>query len=332
MTAQLKQMMNPFANTTGDPKIPDGAVQLSLGQPYNIVTPIATNGNKLSILLCPGIYHYAFYAQNNVDGIIVNPEREMRVNIDALNAEAGFLETQAGGQPVNKWRVVSQGMKITCPNNSDTIQGWWEAIRVHPPWDGRGWELDPPLMGARNAIHPRTTSGANEGFDTIWAEAPILANSRTYQTGLVKDLHKHMFYLQHCNPTHDFQTMQYDDSTSSNEGQLAQMAYDSGMDWILLNIHTTGAIQLVCHIVQNLEFLPPTNDPLIPHLTECYNYPMAVNKLKRLLNSNIYPSRIINTNRKVIRPVMGRRTKYSRRSRTNNRSRRPTRMSMRRRR
>jgi hypothetical protein len=103
---------------------------------------------------------------------------------------------------ISKWRLVSQGLRLSLINNSDNNEGWWQACRV---------QIDPKELSVRGS--PMTGANANEktvvcatptGTDT-WATTAnkfpgtsvvkdMLENT-TYQSGKLRDIHKHMFTL-----------------------------------------------------------------------------------------------------------------------------------------
>lgn len=100
---------------------------------------------------------------------------------------AGFSETVT--QPfkntrVEKWRLVSCGLRLSCTNNATNNAGWWEAQRVNVTNQGRDFMLMPAPSGIDSTLTVEDTNnpvgGQREAYETYHKEAPY------YITGPIK--------------------------------------------------------------------------------------------------------------------------------------------------
>ena len=170
---------------------------------------------------------------------------------------------------------MSQGMRISLLNPAEEDDGWWEAIRVNRPIETTLYNF----MCKNADSVDRTVDGTLAPALVLEdLKTQNLVNERSYATGLLRDLHNHMFSLHAVADEHDFklqstaQTFNTDDVTAINGAdsfttlrngadnafEMIQRWIDHGHDMVYLRVHgRTGAqlSRLHCNIVSNQEIV-----------------------------------------------------------------------------
>lgn len=155
--------------------------------------------------------------------------------------------TQNAETAIDKWRLVSQALKITLINNSDENDGWWEASRVQLS-NSTPLVIDSVATG--NIIGTTTSATTLPGVDV---ERQMVENP-TYVTGKLRDIHRHIFQLMPQGADHDFNELgeQQDGSQAS-----ARDLWDKNFDAIYIRIHgrtgTESPTRIMTHVVSNQE-------------------------------------------------------------------------------
>jgi len=158
-----------------------------------------------------------------------------------------------GDTAIQKWRLVTAGLRISCINNAQNNAGWFEAQRINIPKDGNDiWGFLPRPYGRDPAWHPADTNAvvANETSYNKWyannyyiisgkpymddleidevnlpaysgggLPLPLIPKSNmfdnpTYMSGKLRDMHKQVFKLKPGSDEHEYKEL-----PSGNIGQ-----------------------------------------------------------------------------------------------------------------
>lgn len=262
---QLNIFKYPFSTTTMAAKIPDGNATLSSGQRFQVCESFSLKGAAANyIALVPGFDCMIWYldgapslnsAQPGAAGSSGDAMQvEGPVTSDGSGPVAAWKAVNTPGQAfgterdkVSKWRLVSCGMKIQLVNNSDTNEGYFEAIRI-----STGVVPGSDTLATTLAGFSQTTNAA-QGF----------VDQPSYVCGKLRDIHKYLFQCKPDGNNHDF-----------NAGKDNM---DNGFDVVLLRIigrATTGQTdnsnsQIVVHGVSNQEIVYAPQSTFARFHTEC---------------------------------------------------------------
>jgi hypothetical protein len=228
LTGDLKKhaigYLNPFYQN--GVKIPDGGATESHALTHRDTFEISENSyaeDVIHILMYPGLQSGLYWSATNVSA----PDKYVEYATDSSfsaateNAQLGYVETVGG---INKWRVVSQGLRLSLLNTFEQNDGWWEACRVPYKLDCDDWQLvGGPASGSGGAFT------ATEGLvmrpkSQILEDLFIknLAENKSYQLGALKDIHNHQFDLMPYSGLNDFHTneLRYNMDNGSFTGDL----------------------------------------------------------------------------------------------------------------
>lgn len=283
----LAVYMNPFSNATQNARIPDGKISESLGVRSQSVTEISANldfsSDPMEILLYPGS------GSGCIVGNLVGPGDRVwnvlgyndhgKLNITNLSGPGGG--TVSSSDPMQKWRVVSQGLKISLINNAETNDGWWEACRITP--EKRSTDFS--LLCDGNTSDITQASLVPESYLTTLRNRSIV-DQRTYCTGLLRNIHKHIFTLKPSGNEHDFNDFPSQLQFNANDAGPAltdgvsrignrffvpsaqvENGLNSWMDWsydmlyirIYPNTDATNRSRFMFHLIGNHEVSYPEN-------------------------------------------------------------------------
>lgn len=240
---QLAVYRNAFSTATTNPKIPDGKAYHSSGVRLQAVKEWINDGTTtMDFLVFPGLNNGLIMAKANTTN-----GRYMAYPNHAMFTGSGSLFTQSPDGLIDKWRVVSQALKITLINNSDENDGWWEAIRVQ--------------LSATNPIKlDSVAGGVVVGTDSPPEELPgvdverQMVENPTYVSGKLRDIHRHIFQLAPQGADHDFieLTPGVDNELDTKLGLV-----DRNFDAIYIRIHgrtgTESPTRIMTHMVSNQE-------------------------------------------------------------------------------
>lgn len=242
-TGQLAVYRNAFSTATTNPKIPDGKAFHSSGVRLQAVKEFVNDSTvPMDFLLFPGLNNGIIMAgANTANG------RYMPYNSHGVFTGAGPQFTQEPTTAIDKWRVVSQALKITLLNNSDENDGWWEAARVQLSRTA-DIKLDPTALG--NLVGTGAAATELPGVDV----ARQMVENPTYVTGKLRDIHRHMFQLAPQGADHDFEELGGVIDNTNTQGPL-----DNNFDAIHIRIHgrtgTESPTRLMLHVVSNQEIV-----------------------------------------------------------------------------
>jgi len=245
-SGQLAVYRNAFSTATTNPKIPDGKSYHSSGVRLQAVKEfINDTDTTMDFLLFPGINNGIIMAKAN------------QTNGRYMPYPSHFTTTPGGGggfiqnadTAIDKWRVVSQALKITLINNSDENDGWWEACRVQLPSDNSVFQI---VDGATaNVVGTAFDADQLPGVDV---ERQMVENP-TYVTGKLRDIHRHIFQLAPQGSDHDFNELNTLLSTTDSGGSII----DKNFDAIYIRIHgrtgTESPTRVMLHVVSNQELV-----------------------------------------------------------------------------
>lgn len=230
----LASYVNPFSNLTSQPKIPDGKPTESVGITYRDVTQVTQDNasTPLVFALVPALGYCCLVQNDEVAQSLTSRPAEQRLNIRKFDSCPGVLQSGAlpqgpvsDGTTINHsndevahWRMVSAGLRISLLNAAEEDDGWWEASQFVIDDEADFWSIIPySTFGPfQQFFVPNGQIYNNRGGD--------ISNQRTYKTGLLRDLHKHMFRCKPCMETHDFQDLRGGYRLDSGEMQYDQTA------------------------------------------------------------------------------------------------------------
>jgi len=244
-TNQMAVYRNAFSTATTNPKIPDGKAYHSSGLRLQAVKEwVNDTTSTIDFLLFPGLNNGLIMANANPANGRNMPYPSHAVFTTTAGGFAATPETM-----IDKWRVVSQALKITLINNSDENDGWWEAARVQLSKNTPIWLID-------GATGPIVTTGVpNDELPSVDVERQLVENP-TYVTGKLRDIHRHVFQLSPQGSDHDFielPSVLDGGNTSGNANPLI----DDNFDAIYVRIHgrtgTESPTRIMTHVVSNQE-------------------------------------------------------------------------------
>lgn len=319
----LQSYLDPWDTTSVNPIIPDGKTGMSCGVRFNSAKAVdISQKGELYMAIFPGLNSGAVWIDSQlVRSDFKGPEEYTSTQDNALdeglinntplsfdrrlwtNRDNGFFTVFPGGplttnryrQPpertIAKWRMVSQGVKISYIGNMTKDDGWFEAIRVPvvtflaetkdgvnkgtnwetppgPNWIDQKQSGDMPAHTAPNLMNPYF---ANINF----------ANHPSYVHDKLKNIHKYRFDLAPMGTNHAWANMEeeieaYKDFATPGEFllrnqkimQFAEQTVDPSYDMILIKIHGRKikynptipsslyqCTRLLVHCVQNQEII-----------------------------------------------------------------------------
>lgn len=277
-------MLNPHAAT--NPRIMDGAVSCSQTHVSRIVqNAIINSGTSYTIFLTPDLMcplsslngiNAAHYT-NNLDD----------VNWSTTGMPAGTTAGSVGlAGEIERWRVVSQGLKISLLNATDSNDGMFRAYRIHAKPAGTDYHLF-EASGARGCLRP------DNAILTEYTNAAVstATNKPSFGVAALKDIDKYYFSLNPMGAEHPFNVMPqnvevtasaaYDAGAGTWSAGLAGLRgyqqmfnaqHDSYMDMICIVVTPgSGGSTLLLDMVQNLEVVYDHNSTLARYHTATQN-------------------------------------------------------------
>lgn len=207
----MQACMNAFSNETNQPRFPDGRANESTGLRYMSNTEIeVTVGGFMEIIMFPGLNTCVAFknATSKSLGAYTSLENSYNVKLQGVNnnviGDVNFTGSnltfdQNSNSYVAKWRGVSYGMFFQTVNNADENDGWWEAIRISPSQDVK----DYGFTFAQATTEPQPLH--------IWHDFPDMGgdmvNQVSYSQGVIRDIQKVLFQLNHEVGERDFVDM-----------------------------------------------------------------------------------------------------------------------------
>lgn len=202
---QLNIFLHPFSTSTVMAKIPDGKVTLSSAQRRQRMTVVESaqpgnaNNGVVWLAVVPAINNTLIYAAQQTtsggppnDGTILkDPDDYNPVWFDPPATAGG---TDFVYQGIKEFRIVSAGVKISLTNDTNSNNGYWEAIRLP--------NASPDMNVVMSSVTEYAKTGSNSFID-----------QPSYCTGKLKDIHKYTFQCKPDGNSHDL--TQYLSSTEA---------------------------------------------------------------------------------------------------------------------
>jgi hypothetical protein len=157
---------------------------------------------------------------------------------------------------IAQWRTVSQGLKLQLTNNNEENDGYFEAVRI--PLEKRTAAMSLiSLSGAITGQAPHHVNALGLFFDSQYKDyldehLKSMVESPGYESGLLRDIHKKEFYLQHTGDSSELQTNtakiamtpdDFDDigyryglKSSPTARQIENEMLDDSMDMVLIKL------------------------------------------------------------------------------------------------
>lgn len=276
MNKSLNVFKYPFSTATLAAKIPDGRATLSSGQRFQSADAVQCGTGDNFLLLMPSYCQCLWYytpglggnttiggsalfstkqkteaaeiglasgGGGTVGGVTVAPTAAANTATDwKATRFASALSDVEMLNEVAKWRLVSAGAKITLINNSDSNEGYFEAVRVS--FHGVTGLVDPAMV-------KNTLSHLIDGQ---------LLDQPSYVSGKLRDIHKYAFSLKPDGINHDF--------------ELPTVTLDGGFDAILIKIvgravaAGSGGTQVLVHTASNQEVVYTPQSRFVRFQTE----------------------------------------------------------------
>lgn len=204
---------NPFSLSTTNPKIPDKRCTFSAGQRLQVADEVTQGAlTTMTIVMYPGASNGLCIAKSAekttpvVAGDLVVPVYNNHVSL----TKDGTTITEPD---VEKWRMVSQGTRISLVTNTEENDGWFEYIRVPVDASSANWQIaNKNIEGVTGSAGPPIVTAVAEDKDTqiVPSAAHIseltnhLIDHVTYQSGKLRDIHKYSFTLHKSGEDHEF--------------------------------------------------------------------------------------------------------------------------------
>lgn len=252
-----KARFNPFDKTVLGAKIPDAKSTVSNALRFQsvleyTVPPPSGGATSNEPVLC-------FFPGFNNTFSILKPDETYDAGghyaaMPSITVDDQGSAGTGSSTPLEKWRIVSAGLRLQLINNADENDGWFEAIRVEPGWDQNdltgfkmiaaptGTIVRTPIAFAPTTLTARRSIVPAKGS---WANHP------TYVTGKLRDIHQYMWKLNSTAKDHD-----YTNSTNASLGGFENI--DKNYDVILIRLHGRTAAEqskVVIHQCTNYEIV-----------------------------------------------------------------------------
>ena len=130
----LAVMRNAFSTASVGAKIPDGSVSFSLTERLATAAQETSPNGILTLALTPSLFDHYQVALNKSTAAVVGPPAVPASTISFTASETTLHESDASSKSaanIDRFRLVSAAMRLTCINGSETLNGWFEAIRVN---------------------------------------------------------------------------------------------------------------------------------------------------------------------------------------------------------
>lgn len=262
--------VNPFAKVSFGARIPDGKAALSVGTRVQQRKQLKQSGSAdaMNIFLYPGVNCCvgAVGADNQTAGVFLSSATHLSVSGTTT------YEQTSDATLCNKWRTVSCGMNISLINNSDTDEGWFEAIRLSP-----SSSANPPLVNNACAFDVNDPTG----YPGCKLDSENLVHQPSYVSGKLRDIHKYLFALNPHSGDHEFNNL-------VKQGGQTKDLYDQSHDAILVRIYgKPDETTVLVHSAHNQELFYDEECPMSRFHGPTRTYPASVAKANRACQSRV---------------------------------------------
>jgi hypothetical protein len=318
---QLAVMVNPFSVSTTNPKIPDGLGVTTAGLRLQSAGPLnAANGQTIiHCILHPGLPSGMATCRSTVGSPAAPVAGSCQYwpysNHISLNSIDSYDRIgQTSDTQISKWRLVSQGLRLSLINNSDNNEGWWQACRIQIDQRdvavrgvGQGTSVNASWAVVRNPVSLPGTNADAEADPPVAAAPATWENSiqnlfgtdlardmldhSSYQSGKLRDIHKHMFTLNPSNEQHQFVRFPREVNQGAIDISPSSPFIDPSFDALYIRIYATETTKLLAHIVSNQEIIYDENTHLARYQSECEGALSSIASVYDRMK-NIRPSRL----------------------------------------
>lgn len=326
-------MRNPFSTATLTPKVPDGQATMSTGCRTQSAQQFEMHASGALILLQPGVtcMATAAFQKNSLWDSLTwdNKDKMAKLKINQAPTSGQNLTCTRGPLQPTQWRLVSSGARLTLINNRLDDDGWFEAIRVKRNISSASVRVSNTPASAPAAYAAGTNDSlcvqAEPGLfypeiTTNWPENP------SYITGKLKDINKHLFYLQ--TQRNDRKFVEWEKTytvavsgapqtggtpeppTASQAGvyeylgagltqdissdRLVDHHFDPSFDYIVIRINaicsTTAPCTIHVHTISNYEYVWDSDSDMAKFMTNCHAKPDLVLKTDAAIKSDVKPT------------------------------------------
>jgi hypothetical protein len=206
---EMAVMKNAFSSATNAPRIPDGKEAMSTGQRFQAIREFQmAEGKSAMTFNLFGALGAGAHVQNakGTVGQLFDTTLFYNNHGTLTNRNSATEWSQTEGQEINKWRLVSQAIKLVLVNNSDENDGWWEAIRIPVDNDAGDWMQ---MVGTTSVTDG--SSAVAEPLSVLMPKRQVIdydfVSHPTYMSGKLKDIHKMTFQLNSTSGSHEFTKM-----------------------------------------------------------------------------------------------------------------------------
>jgi len=245
-----KARANPFDKTALGAKIPDAKSTVSNALRFQGVKEVSlpapvVNGSAPTLAFFPGVNNtFSVYGSDLATRIVEGHYLSMPTPVLSTTGEA-----TRNANPMEKFRIVSAGLRVQLINNADENDGWFEAVRVEPGWDSTdkaAFTMPDPLTAASTSPITLNDVGKVIPAPDTWANHP------TYVTGKLRDIHQYMWKLNSTSLDHEYTSVSTTDKTGEEN-------IDPNYDIVLIRFRgrsdTTTPSKIVIHQCTNYEIV-----------------------------------------------------------------------------
>ncbi|ALE29692.1 putative capsid protein [Lake Sarah-associated circular virus-28] len=282
--AHCAVLRNPFSTAVATCKIPDGSAVLSSSSRLSHSKHYSCTQNTLCIALYPGFQSHIFLSGKNISqggGIIggddvANPDLQLssRTQKEGPVGAGGTMTTTQNANAPSKYRIASQGLRVSLIENSENNDGWFEAIRIPSAYDASDFvtlvstlDSTSQYMGLQK---DKKIFGGNLGLGTDPTSITNWSMNPTYITGKLRDINRHTFMLHRendmdfvdVNNTAEFiangTSVSYGKSEITRAANPSVWWVDSNLDTILIRcfgsiVGSGSGMSVHIHTVQHVE-------------------------------------------------------------------------------
>lgn len=323
-------LYNPFSSATAQPKIPDGKCYASLGTKRNLVatSDFKTGESFREYVLMPNLIaplvELGPEATATAITEYVTPFAKRIISLNrAANIGGKTALSQLNSKEVTKFRVVSQGLKMTLVNSTDDNDGWFEAFRFKPDYvtetkfDEAGITALPVGADIPDTMsYPSLKAGQIFGLMAAGGQRKFnMAEKGNYVTGKLRNIHRYTWQNKRVSTDKDFMDIPTGGTLSPAN------LFDNEFDTIIIRVHGMETSKLMLHVTQNVEYICSESHDLHNFMTKSPNYRTysapyrtsqglysIATRYRRMRSAMRRPMRRRVTTRRPRRPVMRRRT------------------------
>ena len=181
METYVKALLDPFDTAVKQLKVLDGEEDYTAGIKFRSVGSISCDDTDVTyVALIPGFSNCICFDSA----------------LETVNTPTAFpdhADSETNLDRIRKTRLVSAGLQLSLENAPDENEGYWEAVRV---------PFDISLFTVNDNVTDPTRY--NTLTVTDWSAYADIANTNSFQTGKLRDLHRFQFKLNSRTDNHWF--------------------------------------------------------------------------------------------------------------------------------